>query len=197
MSLNEKKGDIAALRIEPPALTIEPPQPVRKPSRTQILSTIEDVDSIQDDTPNLTPSVTRHDNGHPFSPFYSHSKTRLSIEAEKSESKVNLSHVYESDPEACLMDSKNNILYSTRTNRSTNDCTVWPGQRALKQQRKALKRQHGCGPWRRLNKNTRVWLKVLIGLVIIGVAVAVGLGISKAVGGGVWKSSVNTNAPPV
>jgi hypothetical protein len=156
-----------------------------------MLPTIEDVDSTHSLTPTLTPSARRSNDERetsPFSPFYSHPTTRRSLEAQKSESKQSI-NVYESDLEAGLSDSKTNVLHTRTTSRSAKDCTVWPGQRALREQKRAARQQNGCNPMRNLSKKTRIWVKIVFGLLIIGLAVGIGVGISKAVGGSVWRSS--------
>jgi hypothetical protein len=106
---------------------------------------------------------------------------------QKSESKQTI-NVCESDLEACLTDSKGDTQ-QLRTPCRTKECAVWPGKRTLKAQMKAGRRQRGCNPLRNLGKRTRIWVKIVIGLLIVGLAVGIGVGISKAVGGGVWKSS--------
>ncbi len=47
---------------------------------------------------------------------------------------------------------------------------------------------------RKLNKRQKLWAKIIIALLIVGAAVGIGIGISKAVGAGVWKST-NEQAP--
>lgn len=179
MSLADEKATDVGL-----SLTLDRPNDTR-----QKMETIEDVESINSITP--TNSRCPESSPLPFSPFYDHSDapTTLSL-SDPSHPKANLA-VYESDIEACLTESKSNILSQKK---STNKgCTVWPGQRALKEAKKAEKaekRRGECWSWnpmRGLDKRTKFWAKVLIAAVIVGVAVAVGLGISKAVGGGIWK----------
>ena len=79
------------------------------------------------------------------------------------------------------------------------ECQVWPGQRAMKMKKKAMRREKAkymmCGCMAGLDKRTKIWVKVLIALVVVGLAVGVGVGVSRAVGGGVWKNSTNANSP--
>lgn len=165
--------------------------PANRPFPThQTLDTIEDVNSVH----SLTPTNThqRLDNSSPISPFYDHSVTNLSLEATKSHSfaKNNSKQhvaVYESDIEACLTESKSNIISQKKTNNTS--CSVWPGQKALKEAKLAEKRRKECwNPMRGLDKRTKFWIKIAIAAFIVGIAVAVGLGISKAVGGGIWQT---------
>ena len=164
--------------------------PITKPTATRqyfgrddVLSTIEDVDSEA----SLSRVTTREDKERdtsPFSPFYSPAPTRTSIDAMKTESKANC-NVYQTDLESGLLDS------STKCHKP---CTVWPGRQQLKQQRKLSKRSAGCNPLARCSKKTANIIKVLIGLLLVGLIIGVGLGVTKAVGGGIWHSNANPNA---
>ena len=70
---------------------------------------------------------------------------------------------------------------------SRNDCQVWPGKEHWKQKAKAAKANNrSCACMGRLSKRTRVIVKVLIALFIIGVAVGVGFGVSKPLGAPIW-----------
>lgn len=195
MSINEKET--------PQVLTITRPVPSRQPShRSDILSTIEDVDSTHSLTPTRTPTARDNDREtSPFSPFYSHPQTRNSLDAMKSESKLNI-NVYDTDLEACLTNSKTNVLSPQQTTktfgltRTNKSCTVWPGTQELKERNKLARqaRMNRYNPMRNLDKKTKVWVKIAIALLAVGLILGVGLGISKAVGGGIWKNSTNTNS---
>ena len=188
MSLNEKESDVAGITIKRPQST------PMKTNHANILPTIEDADSVHSMTPTLTPAATRsHDDreSSPLSPFHTHPTTRYSLEGQKSESKINI-NVYDSDIEACLTESKTNALQSTTTTKTNKECTVWPGQRALMEKKKAARRQKGCNPMRNLDKRTKLWVKICIAILFVGIAVGVGIGVSKAVGGGVWGPNSGT-----
>lgn len=202
-TLNEKTSSEPLVDV----LTIEQPAPSRSPSnRSRVLSTIEDVDSTHSLSPTHAhpPPVQMADQteqNNPFSPFYSHSSTRYSLEAQKSESKQNITLYSESnDVEACITPQKTQgsraSLFKNKT--TTKECTVWPGQKALKEKKKAMKfarQKNGlCGCMAGYSKRTRLYIKIAIALLVIGVAVAVGVGVSKAVGGGVWKNSHSSTA---
>lgn len=168
------------------------------PSRTQQpLDTIEDVDSVL----TLTPTRT-----HTTSPFHDpQSPASLSQQPTKADSKTHLS-TYESDLEAGLSETKTCVngpsggsafgngfggsgltLTQKKSMGSNKECTVWPGQKALKEAKLAEKRRTDCwNPMRGLDSRTKFWVKIAIGAVIVGLAVGVGLGITKAVHGGVW-----------
>ena len=194
-------------------LTIARPAATRSTSyqSTEVLSTIEDVDS----THSLTPSQsTRNEKSlerenSPFSPFYNPTPTRYSLDKAKSESKQNIniipSNSYDTDVEACLTPQKTTGTYGGRMSllksksRGDIECTVWPGQNALKQKKKDMRRERGknlmcCGWMAGLSKKKKIYAKILIALLVVGIAVGVGVGISRAVGGGVWKNKTS-NAP--
>lgn len=72
------------------------------------------------------------------------------------------------------------------------DGQVWPGQAHWKKKAKAAKiNNRSCQCLARLSKRNRIIAKVLIGALVIGIAVAVGLGISKSLGAGIWKPDSN------
>lgn len=119
---------------------------------------------------------------HPFSAFYSHPTTRTSFDQLKSASKTQIA-VYTHDIES------GTLRASSEPSRSTKECTVWPGRNQLKRKNLLMKKRRGCSPWRNLSKKQKLWAQIIIAFIIIGAAVGIGVGISKAVGGGVWKST--------
>lgn len=183
MSLVDEKKGVRGPGLH---LTIERPSPAgRRMDRTD-----DDVES----TSPVTPISSRrpHDQSSPYSPFYDHSDApaTLSLQETNTPKKSHLT-VYESDIEACLTETKSSMLSKKKT---TNQCTVWPGQKALMDAKRVERRRGECwNPMRGLDKRTKLWLKVLIAALIVGIAVAVGLGISKAVGGGIWKQDNASN----
>ena len=193
-------------------LTITRPTPARQQSSqgVDVLSTIEDIDSSH----TLTPTHTLHNEKisseretSPFSPFYNPNPTRRSLEAQKSESKQNInviSSTYDTDIEACLTQQKTGAGSSSKgallkSKSRKDDCPVWPGQQQMKKKKKMMRKERGkhnlCGWMAGMSKTTQMWIKILIALLVIGAAIGIGIGVSKAVGGGIWKSSSNTNAP--
>ena len=125
---------------------------------------------------------------HPFSAFYCHPTTRTSFEQLKTESNVRI-NVYEADLEA------GHSRKSLDPSRRSKECSMKGGRDALKKKSSLLMRDRsGWNPMRKLNKRQKLWAKLLIALLIVGAAVGLGIGISKAVGGGVWKSA-NDQAP--
>lgn len=64
---------------------------------------------------------------------------------------------------------------------------MWPSRQAVMDQRKTYKRTRGhCNLFKNLNSKQRMWAKIIIALVVVAAAVGLGVGISRAVGGGVW-----------
>lgn len=49
----------------------------------------------------------------------------------------------------------------------------------------------GWHPLARFDKRTRILIKIAIGVLLIGIVTAIGLLVTKAVGGGIWKSDDN------
>lgn len=121
---------------------------------------------------------------HPFSPFYLHPTTRTSLEQHQSESKVHI-RIYEQDLEAASTN-----LPSTEVPRNHKEHAVWPCNNQKHQKSLTMKRRKGgCSPLRGLSKKQKIWAKTIIALVVVGAAVGIGIGISKAVGAGVWKNA--------
>jgi hypothetical protein len=78
--------------------------------------------------------------------------------------------------------------FTGRTLHNPN-CTVWPGQDHWKQKARAAKiKNRSCQCMARLSKRNRLIAKILIAFLVVGIAVGVGLGISKPLGAGIWKS---------
>lgn len=131
---------------------------------------------------------------HPFSPFYSHPITRTSLEQKKSESKVRFA-LYEHDLEA-----GSRLTQTTQTEPAQHchtDDAVWPSEKVRKQQQAMVtsKEHSSYSPFKRLSKKQKFWVQVLIAIVIVGAITGLGIGITKAVGGGVFRTSSNSSAP--
>lgn len=84
------------------------------------------------------------------------------------------------------------------------DCTVWPTKETLREKAKAQKAKEQqrtwCGPmktkWASLQKKQRLWIRILVFLVIVAFAVGLGVGITKAVHGGVWAGKGESHTIP-
>lgn len=98
---------------------------------------------------------------------------------------------FDTDIEAGHSSENLNRKSTQFTGRTLNDpnCTVWPGKDHWKQKAKAAKMKRGnCQCMARLSKRNKIIVKILLAFLIIGAAVGVGLGISKPLGAGIWKS---------
>lgn len=118
---------------------------------------------------------------HPFSAFYLHPTTRTSLEQHKSESKDHLK-VYEHDLEA-----GSQTFSSSETPRPTKGCGG-ACRTKMGHQNLCLQQTKRWSLFRNLSKTQILLVKILIALFIVGAAVGIGIGISKAVGAGVWKN---------
>ena len=173
-------------------------QPPPDPSHHNTLTKIESVsNSISYPSSEYDPASKEDhppSSDHPFSPFYSHPPTRTSLEQKKSESKVRF-QLYEHDLEA-----GSRVTQSTR-NGSTQNChtdeTVWPSDKVRKQQEAMMKsKEHGSySPFKRMSKRQKFWVKILIAVIVVGAITGLGIGITKAVGGGVFRTDSNSSAP--
>lgn len=56
-------------------------------------------------------------------------------------------------------------------------------------------KKKGCSPFNRMSKKQKFWVQALLAVLIVGAFTGLGLGISKAVGGGVFKNSQDSSAP--
>ena len=171
MPLNEKPADGAQIVRPSPTATCHQQLGIERASEDAKSSfTLTPVET-QCPTPGgeYDPTST-----NPFSAFYCHPTTRTSFEQLKSESNVRI-QVYEADLEA------GHSRKSLDPSRKSKECSMKAGR-------------NGWNPMRKLNKRQKLWAKLLIALLIVGAAVGLGIGISKAVGAGVWKSA-NEQAP--
>lgn len=68
-----------------------------------------------------------------------------------------------------------------------DDRGVWPGKEHWKRKAKEAKRgRRTCVCLASLSRRTRIAVKIAIGLLIVGIAVAVGFGVSKPLGAPIW-----------
>ncbi|KAG9513187.1 hypothetical protein KCV07_g8942, partial [Aureobasidium melanogenum] len=84
----------------------------------------------------------------------------------------------------------------------TKECTMWPTKQTLRNQDKAERakrratRACGCSSinawWSSMSKKQRLWFKILIAAVVVALACGLGIGISKAVGAGVFAGKGQT-----
>ncbi|ODH51341.1 hypothetical protein GX48_02581 [Paracoccidioides brasiliensis] len=110
----------------------------------------------------------------PYSPFYKHPTTRTSLEQLRNETSQRRSARYR------MHDVENGYQAGTRPSMDGQGSTrgLWVDSRQ--------KNSKWLG---RLNRKQKFAVKALIAVIIVGTMVGIGLGISIALGGSVWKSS--------
>lgn len=153
------------------------------------------------ESPALTPTVSHdaHYTGEKpipaHSPFYTHPPASNEVVNKKSIS------VFEKDIESgpntpfSKHDESNPFSKSLAVENST-ECTMWPSKQTLRQQKqaqKSMKREKSaCAPvamqWSKLSKKQKLMSKIGLAVFLIGVAVALGVGISVAVKGAYYVS---------
>ena len=125
---------------------------------------------------------------HPFSPFYSHPTTRTSLEQAKSESKIHI-RIYEHD-----LEGGSRLTQAEAPQQFRKDDAVWPCN-DLRKQHELMKSGKGYNPFRRLSTQQKFWVKIIVAILTIGAITGLAVGISKAVGGGVFRTTNNSSAP--
>lgn len=125
---------------------------------------------------------------NPFSAFYKHPEARRSMDENKQQSKTHLDvNVHERDLEAGVpLSAATTQQPKVSVDGRVKECTMWPSRQAMLDKKKMNKRARGCNLFRNLNNKQRLWAKIIIALVVVAAAVGLGVGISRAVGGGVW-----------
>jgi len=73
---------------------------------------------------------------------------------------------------------------------------MWPSQDQLKARAKQDKRARLWGPMARLSKRNRFIVSVVIALAVIGAAVGIGVGVSRATNGEVWAGTGKSKPIP-
>ncbi|EXJ65341.1 hypothetical protein A1O7_01682 [Cladophialophora yegresii CBS 114405] len=128
------------------------------------------------------------------SPFYlyKHDSPRPSFDVSKSQDPVHVSVNDLKDLEAGSCNLSPSISQEKRDAQNAATTTRF---RFWKRQKQCMTKpkQRGCAWFSRLSPRQRIVVKILIGLLILGAAVAIAIGVSIKVGGGVYKSN-NTTA---
>ncbi|ETI29315.1 hypothetical protein G647_01768 [Cladophialophora carrionii CBS 160.54] len=127
------------------------------------------------------------------SPFYlyKHDSPRPSFDVAKSQDPAHVSVNDLKDLEAGSVNLSPSISQEKRDAQNaatTSRLTFWKRQKQCMTKPK----QRGCAWFSRLSPRQRIVVKILIGLLIIGAAVAIAIGVSIKVGGGVYKSNNTT-----
>ena len=183
MSYNEKQA------VGAEVVYLQPPP---NPSHSNSLTKTESLSNSTLYPPSEFDAASRDDytpsSDHPFSPFYSHPTTRTSLEQKKSESRVRF-QLYEHD-----LESGSRMTQNTQCEPAQYD-TVWPcGSKQQKAMAKS-KNYNSHNPFKRMSMKQQFWVKVLIAIIVIGAITGLGIGITKAVGGGVFRTTSNSSAP--
>ena len=101
---------------------------------------------------------------------------------------------FDTDIEAIITTTDTCNRKSTECTKGGPDCQVWPGRDHWRRKAKAAKMsRHNCNCLAHMSKRNRIIVKILIGLFIVGIAVGVGLGISKPLGAGIWRSETQNS----
>ncbi|OCK95372.1 uncharacterized protein K441DRAFT_80314 [Cenococcum geophilum 1.58] len=193
MSADEKTAFGAVVETTTPSHLSQPTPPHSRsaPSHESTLSTIPSIKS----TP-VTPGEG-HDPTNPYSAFYSHPDARRSMDEQTPHSKTRL--------EVCEYDLESGSPISVTTTVSppklsvdgrVKECTMWPSKQTMMERAKARKREQSCAPFRNLTRKQKLWVKILIALFVVAAAVGLGVGISRAVGGGVWAGNGHNKQIP-
>jgi len=92
-----------------------------------------------------------------------------------------------------LLSSSNEKLPGLTISPTQPDAAAWPTRQDLLQEKRAISKQKCNGLVGRvkrvnlgLSRKQKMWMKILVGLLVVGLAIGLGVGISRAVGGGVW-----------
>jgi len=86
-------------------------------------------------------------------------------------------------------------------NSAAQECAMWPSKHTLQEKARQEKAKRSgtdcCAPitqrWASMDKRQRLWFKIFIALLIVAFAVGLGIGISRAVGGGIWSTGNQIN----
>ncbi|KAF2765992.1 hypothetical protein EJ03DRAFT_330490 [Teratosphaeria nubilosa] len=160
-------------------------------------------------SPALTPAVSRDDINTQYdqqkpvpihSPFYQHPPASFERVPQHSRnaSRENVA-AFDKDMESGsitpLSTTGDDNPFTSKIGVEINkECKMWPSKQTLMQQRSDQKRMKidkkgmkGCAPlrewWSQYNKRQKLYMKIAFALLIVGILVAIGVGISIAVDG--------------
>lgn len=183
MAANEKNGAVtfgATIDRSASPLMV-PPQPLRSPP-----SNDSNMSSVTADVAKKEWAV---DPSNPYSAFYKHPEARRSLDAASApQSKTHLGlAVHERDLEHGVpLSVASTQQPKVSVDGRVKECTMWPSRQAVIDKRKSYQRKRGCAFFRNMTNKQRLWAKIAIALLVVAAAVGLGVGISRAVGGGVW-----------
>ncbi|KAF1943606.1 hypothetical protein EJ02DRAFT_124595 [Clathrospora elynae] len=143
------------------------------------------------------------DPSNPYSAFYKHPEalreTRHSLNDVAPQGKMHLGvSVHEHDVEGGVPLSVASTQQQCKqsVDGRVKECTMWPTRQAVMDKRKSYKRKRGCAFFRNMTNKQRLWAKIIIALLVVAAAVGLGVGISRAVGGGVWAGAGKSKEIP-
>lgn len=127
----------------------------------------------------------------PF-PTLEEKDTRYSRRSDVSTPATTRVNPFETDIEAMPVITHDSSRRSAECTKGGTDCHVWPGQDHWKRKAKAAKKnRQSCKCLSGLSKRNRIIAKILIIVLIVGIAVAVGFGVSKPLGASIWGSETH------
>lgn len=159
----------------------KPQQALRSPPSTE--------SAMSSTSAELAKNEWAMDPSNPCSAFYKHPEARRSLDASSApQSKTHLDiKTAERDLEAGLpLSAATTQQPKVSVDGRVKECTMWPSRQAVLDKQKSYKRSRGCNLFKNLNSKQRLWAKIVIALLVVAAAVGLGVGISRAVGGGVW-----------
>lgn len=182
MAANEKHEPVTF------GVTIE--RPVSPPSKQTALrsprSTESATSSSSADIANKEMAI---DSSNPYSAFYKHPEARRSMDASsapQSKTQLDVTSLHRDVEAGPPLSAATTQQPKSSVDGRVKECTMWPSRQAVIDQRKTYKRARGCELFKNLTNKQRLWAKIIIALIVVAAAVGLGVGISRAVGGGVW-----------
>lgn len=160
------------LKQQPSAkvLTITRPAP-SCPNTPKLLSTVHDSDSAHSFTPPATPNTEKLPDAS-YTLYRARTDMYGDLEAQGL-----------TGPTKGASQSKSSMLQQ----KCGNIDSAWPGRNYMKQQRKEMKLQRArCTCWARLSKLHKGLIVSTILLAVLGIALGLGFGLSRKVGGTVY-----------
>jgi hypothetical protein len=195
MAANEKHepvtfGATIERSASPPFI---PQQPLRSPpSKASTMSSATATATATADADQAKEEWAA-DPSNPYSAFYKHPEalreTRHDIHATNSHTKPHLGvavHEHDLEQGVPLSVASTQQPVKQSVDGRVKECTMWPSRQAVLDKRKSYQRKRGCAFFRNMTSKQRLWAKIVIALLVVAAAVGLGVGISRAVGGGVW-----------
>ncbi|KAF2708544.1 hypothetical protein K504DRAFT_284461 [Pleomassaria siparia CBS 279.74] len=184
-AINEKPIAFGAV-VEDPA---NPQSTLRSPPSHESNISATSASIVEKETPI--------DSANPFSAFYKHPQARRSMDGSMQQSKTLLDvNVHDRDLEAGMpLSTASTQQPKSSVDGRVKECTMWPSRQAMIDKKKKHQRARGCNLFQGLSNKQRLWIKIFIALFVVAAAVGLGVGITRAVGGGVW--SANGSSKPI